>query len=132
MARVDLLSTRAGRVSVFEAVAVSGAAYRGEKVVEGLVSARGIAGCIEVHKEAADDCEHDSGQLGSAEAAHAVLKGCEPVGGRGPPEAGPEGFSRGVVQPAEHTEVRLALWSGDRGPSAGKGYRVGLVGSHAY
>jgi hypothetical protein len=73
VARVDLLSTRrgAGRVSVFEAVAVSGAADRGEKVAESLVSASGIAGCIEVHEEASDDGEHDGGQLRSAEPARA-------------------------------------------------------------
>src|SRR5437870_1454903 len=80
---------------------LSGAADRGEEVGEGPVRACGVAGCVEVHEEAADDSEHDGGKLGSAEAAHAVLERCEPVGGRGAPEARPEWFSRGVVQPAE-------------------------------
>src|ERR1035441_1356813 len=81
---------------------------------------------------AADDGEHDGRQFRSAETAHAFLEWCEPVGRRGPPEAGPEWFSRGVVQPAEHAEVGLALRPGDRGPGAGQGGRVGLVGSQAY
>jgi hypothetical protein len=46
---------------------------RGEEVVEGLVRAFGITGCVEVHEQAADDGKHDGGQLGPAEAAHAVL-----------------------------------------------------------
>src|SRR3979409_2705758 len=46
---------------------------RGEEVVEGLVRAFGIAVWVEVHEQAADDGKHDGGQLGPAEAAHAVL-----------------------------------------------------------
>src|SRR3954466_6809151 len=86
-----------------------GAVDRGEEVGEGPVRACGVAGCVEVHQEAADDGEHDGGKLGSAEAAHASLGRGEPVGGRGAPEAGPEWFSRGVVQPAEHAQEGLAL-----------------------
>src|SRR5205823_6257694 len=70
--------------------------------------------------------------LGSVEAAHAGLERREPVGGRGPPEARPEWFSRRVVQPAKHAQVGLALRPGDRRPCAGQGHRVGLVGSQAY
>jgi hypothetical protein len=77
-----------------------------EEVVEGLVGACGVAGGVEVLEQTADDGENDSRQFRSAETAHAFLEWCEPVGGRGPPEAGPEWFSRGVVQPAEHAEVR--------------------------
>jgi hypothetical protein len=83
--------------------------------VEGPVGAGGVAGGVEVLEQAADDGEHDSRQFGSAETAHAFLEGCEPVRRRGPPEAGPEWFSRRVVQPVEHAEVGLALRSGDRG-----------------
>jgi hypothetical protein len=46
---------------------------RGEEVVEGLVRAFGVTGCVEVHEQAADDGKHDGGQLGPAEAPHAVL-----------------------------------------------------------
>ena len=38
------------------------------------MSAPGIAGCIEVHEQAADDSKHDGRQLGSAETAHAFLE----------------------------------------------------------
>src|SRR5665213_870819 len=111
---------------------LSGAVDRGEEVGEGPVRACGVAGCVKVHEEATDDSEHDGGQLGPAEATHAGLERFEPVGGRGPPEARPEWFSRRVVQPAEHAQVGLALRPGDRRPCAGQGHRVGLVGSQAY
>jgi hypothetical protein len=99
--------------------------------VEGPVGAGGVASGVEVLEQAADDGEHDSRQFGSAETAHAYLERCEPVRRRGPPEAGPEWFSRRVVQPVEHAEVGLAPRPGDRGPGAGEGGRVGLVGSQA-
>jgi hypothetical protein len=107
-------------------------ADRGEEVGEGLARACGVAGCVEVHEKPADDGEHDRGKFGSAKAAHAVLEWCEPVGGRGAPEARPERFSCGVVQPAKHAQVGLALRPGDRRPCAGQGHRVGLVGTQAY
>jgi hypothetical protein len=97
--------------------------------VERLVGACGVAGGVEVLEQAADDGEHDSGQFGSAETAHAFFERCEPVRRRGPPEAGPEWFSCRIVQPVEHAVVGLALRSGDPGPGAGG--RVGLVGSQA-
>jgi hypothetical protein len=109
----------------------SGIVDDGEEVVEGLVGACGVAGRVEVHEEAADDGEHDGGQLWAAEAAHPILEGCEPVGRGGPPEAGPQWFSRAVVQPGEYAEVGLALWPGDRRPCAGQSHGVGLAGSEA-
>ena len=86
---------------------MSGAVERGEEVGEGAVGAWGVAGCVEVHEEAADDGEHDGGKLGSAEAAHAVLERCEPVGGRGPPEAWPEWFAGGVVSYSDASKQQL-------------------------
>ena len=108
---------------------MSGVADRCQKVGEGLIGSSGIAGGVEVHEEPADNGQYDRGQLGSAQAAHAILQGREPIGGRAPTEAGPEGFTRRVVQSAEHPKVRLALRSGDRRPGAGQGGRIGLVGS---
>src|SRR3954467_7895281 len=110
---------------------MSGAADRGEEVVKGLVGACGFAGCVEVHEEAADDGEYEGGQLGSAEAAQAVLEGWEPVRGGGASKARPERFSAGVVQPAEHAQVGLALRPGHRGPGSLERHWVGLVGSDA-
>jgi hypothetical protein len=98
--------------------------------VEGPVGACGVAGGVEVPEQAADDGEHDGRRFRSAETAHAFLEWCEPVDRRGTPEAGPEWFSRGVVKPAEHAEVGLALRPGDRAPGAGQGGRV--VGSQAH
>ncbi len=104
---------------------------RVEEVVEGPVSASGIAGCVEVHEEAADDGEYDGGQLGPVEAAHALLEGGEPVGGRGAPEVRPQWFARGVMQPTEHAQVGPAVRSGHRGPCVAQGHRVRLLGPQA-
>jgi hypothetical protein len=86
----------------------------------------------EIHEEAADDGEHDGRELWAAEAAHSVFEGRQPVGGRDSSEAGPQGFSCGVVKRGEYAEVGLALWPGDRQPCVGEGRGVGLAGSHAY
>ena len=40
---------------------VSDSLDRGQEVVERLVGAHGIAGCVEVHEQAADDGKHDGG-----------------------------------------------------------------------
>ena len=99
--------------------------------MERVIGSYGIPGGVEVHEQAADDGEHDGGQLGPAEASHALLEGREPVGGRGLPEAWPEWFAGGVVEPAEHAQVGSTVRSRHRGPGVAEGRRVGLLGADA-
>jgi hypothetical protein len=99
--------------------------------MEGLVDAFGVAGCVEVHEQAADDGEHDGGQLGPAEAAHAFLEWLEPVGGCGTPETRPEWFACSVVQATEHAQIGLTLRSSHRGPCVVQSRRVGNFRSEA-
>jgi hypothetical protein len=84
-----------------------GAVDGGEEVIEGSVPARAIAIRAEVHEEATDDGLYDGGQLGSPDAAKPGLERREPVGGRSPSKAGPDGFPRAppcrAVSPASTT-----------------------------
>jgi hypothetical protein len=112
-------------------IALSAVLDRGQEVVERATGSYGVAGGVEVHEQAADDGEHDGRQLGPAEAAQALLERREPVSGRGLPEAWPERFARGVVEPAEHAQVGPAVRSGHRRPGVAQGRRVGLLGAQA-
>src|SRR4029453_1645302 len=87
--------TVAVQADAVDSATLSGVLDSGQEVVERVIGSYGIAGGIEVDGQAADEGEHDGGQLGPAEAAHALLERREPVGGRGLPEARPEWFAGG-------------------------------------